>query len=74
MRPLARLRRYFDDPNGQNLDICVKNLQLKFQDDPTVKKLGIYFYQSMFSEKTHLGELALAHTFELFRRVSVDIN
>ena len=36
-----RSRRYFRNPNGQNLDLCVGNLLLKFQDDPTVNESGI---------------------------------
>ena len=39
--PNFRSKRYFKDPNGQNLDLGVGNLLLKFQDDPTVNKLGI---------------------------------
>ena len=63
---MACSRCYFKDPNGQNLDVCVRNLLLKFQGDPTVNESGLRFYRSMFGEKTHFGELALAHTFELF--------
>ena len=36
-----RSRHYFGNPNGQNLALGVGNLLLKFQDDPTVKTLGI---------------------------------
>ena len=30
---------YLADPNGQNLDFCIRNLQLNFQGDPMVNKL-----------------------------------
>ena len=36
-----RSRRYFGNPNGQNLDLCVVNLLLKFEDDPTVNEPAI---------------------------------
>ena len=36
-----RSRRDFGNPNGQNLDLCVGHLLLKFQGDPTVKEPGI---------------------------------
>ena len=36
----AGLRCYFDDPSGQKLDICVRNLLLKFQGDPMVNESG----------------------------------
>ena len=39
--PNFRSRRYFGNPNGQNLDLGVGNLLLKFQDDPTVKESRI---------------------------------
>ena len=32
---------YFENPNGQNLDLCVGNVLLKFQDDPTVNESGM---------------------------------
>ena len=39
--PNFRSRRYFKDPNGQNLDLYVGNLLLKFRDDPTVNESGM---------------------------------
>ena len=33
--------RYFGNPNGENLDLGVGNLQLKFQGDPTVNEAGM---------------------------------
>ena len=39
-----RSRYYFQDPNGQNLDLCVGNLLLKFQGDPTVNESGIAIF------------------------------
>ena len=41
--PNFRSRRYFKDPNGQNLDVYVRKLLLKFQDDPTVNESGMGF-------------------------------
>ena len=39
--PNFRSRRYFGNPNGQNLDLGVGNLLLKFQDELTVNKSGM---------------------------------
>ena len=36
-----RSRCYFKDPNGKNLDLCARNLLLKFQGDLTVDEPGI---------------------------------
>ena len=69
-----RSRRDFGNPNGQNLYLCVRNLLLNFKEIQRLTNRGRGFYRSMFSEKTHFGELALAHTFALFRCVLVDFN
>ena len=36
-----RSKHYFGNPNGQNLDLCVKNLLLNFQGNPTVNESGM---------------------------------
>ena len=42
---------YFEDPNGQKLPICVRNLLLKFQDDPTVNESGTWILPTQVLEK-----------------------
>ena len=41
---------YFEDPNGKNLYIGVRNLLLKFQDDPTVNESGMWILPTQVLE------------------------
>ena len=38
---ISHTRHNFANPNGQHLDLWVRNLQLKFQGDPTVNESGM---------------------------------
>jgi len=48
---ISQLRPYFEDPNGQKLDIGVTNLPTKFGDDPTVNESGIFDLVRLLQEK-----------------------
>jgi hypothetical protein len=48
---ISQLRPYFEDPNGQKLDIGVANLPSKFENDPTVNESGIVGLVRLLQEK-----------------------
>ena len=66
MRPLARLRCYFKDPNGQTLDLCVANLLLKFQGDPTVNESGMGILLKYFCRKPATAAVTLSAAVSVF--------